>query len=348
MHLKEKINPLYHSFLKSLVELEIPDEQIATCKSCPICGSELSPYLNLKCCDYYPYLPNYLVGAILSAKSDSLTTGRVRLKEEMDKRIGVTPYGIFPSITYMKRAKEVESFDFWQRPREMLEAQICPYYMEGFCTIWDFRESMCITHFCSSVGGDKGVLFWLKLRELLLMIEITLSQYALLKLGWPVSKIMTKTLTSRDFNLEDGNGKLNEQNYKDLWGEWVNNKEELYIRCTEIIKNLDEPEFKKLTGVKGEILGAAVRETREEFINNAIPDRMILRPDVKTESIGEGKVRLSIGSSSVEVPAVILPLINGFKGKHSTVEIFHKGFKVLYNMGTVVDELRKKGILVKA
>ena len=50
----------------------------------------------------------------------------------------------------------------------------------------------------------------------------------------------------------------------------------------------------------------------------------------------------------VEIPALIYPLIKAFNGERSTVEVFHLGFNILFNLTSTVDKLRQNNILITA
>ena len=180
------------------------------------------------------------------------------------------------------------------------------------------------------------------------MAETTLAQYAMLQLGWPPAKIKTEVVSTADFNLEDEQGNINEENYKKLWGDWVGREEEFYIKCYETVSKVDAETFKRITGIKREILEAAILDTHKEFLKNVLPEKLLLHPKVISENGEEGYTNLKLGEVSAKIQTVIFPIIRGFNGKRTTVEVFHLGYNVLYNMSEVVDELREKGILIKA
>lgn len=348
MFLKDKIIPVYQSIFEPLLMTELPDEVIATCDSCTQCRSVESPYINTKCCSYHPHLANYLVGGILQDSTESMETGRAKVQEQLKNRFGVTPYGIIPPYPFFLRIKEFKSHEFWSRPKELNEAQLCPYYSIGYCSIWPYRENLCSTYFCSSIGGKYGKKFWDMFNQYIKMTETTLSQYALFQMDWPPDKIKTEPVTTIDFNFEDENGNLNEEHYRKLWGEWVDREEDFFINCYEKVKDLDIKTFYKLTGLKREILEAALNKLRPKFFENVLPEYMQFNRSVILEDMGNGKIKLILGNVSTIVPAVIMPLVRSFNNKRSTLEAFQLGYDVLYNLSELVDDLREKGMLVKA
>jgi hypothetical protein len=347
MDLHEKIPSIYHSLFPELLDIAVPDEQIATCETCNLCRSTKSPYINTKCCAYHPHLANFLIGGVLSDGIESLAVGKERIQRQILARIGVTPYGIIPPVSYSVRQKEADSQEFWSRPHELMEAQRCPYYDRGHCTIWKYRENLCVTYFCSSIGGTAGKKFWKKVNKYLKMAETSLAQYAMLQLGWPAANIKTDAVTNADFNLEDEQGNVNEASYAALWGEWNGREEEFYKSCFEIIKTMNAVTFKKISGLSREILETAIRETRKDFHLNILPDILLLNPDIVYEKVNEENIRLIFGNSSAEIGSLVLPLIRGFNGKRKTVDVFALGYNILLNISELVEELRVKGMLIK-
>lgn len=348
MILKSKIPTLYHSLFPELLDIEFPAEVIATCESCTLCSSVQSPYVTTKCCAYHPHLANYLLGAILTDEDKSLELGKERVRAQITARIGVTPYGIIPSVPYSNLEKIKESQEFWKRPHDLIESLRCPYYNSGHCTIWKYRENLCVTHFCSSVGGSEGKVFWKKVNKYLKMAETTLSQYAMVQLGWPSSKIKTEKVTTADFNIEDEQGIVNDQNYIKLWGEWVGREEEFYKKCYETVRKMDALSFKKITGLNREILDLAIRDTQKNFTLNILPEYLKLHPDIVFNGTKEGYTRVTLGENSAEIPFMMGSIIRGFNGNRKTTEVFRLGYHVLINLSELVDELRTKGILVQA
>ena len=346
MILQDKIPSIYHSIFPELLSIEFPEEEIATCNTCNLCRSIKSPYINTKCCTYHPHFANFLIGGVLTDDIENLALGRAIITGQIKARAGVTPYGIIPSVPYSIRQKEAEIQEFWSRPHELTESQLCPYYDNGNCTVWKYRENLCITFFCSSIGGNAGQTFWNKLNKYLKMAETSLAQYAMLELGWLPSKIKTEAVSTADFNLEDENGNVNEEKYANLWGEWIGREEDFYTKCFKIVKNIDNNTFKRITGVSREILEAAILDTQQSFMRNILPDYLILNPDIVTENTKENYTHLVLGKVSAEVPTVILPFIRGFNGKRKTADIFHVGYNVLFNMTELVNELREKHMLI--
>lgn len=345
--LKDKIPSIYHSLTPDINFIDYPDEKISTCSKCKLCLSTESPYVNIKCCTYHPRLPNFSIGGILFDEEENGYIGQGIVNNIISSKIGLTPYGVFPSKKYLKLESDIGKIDFWSRPREHAQELACPFFVKGICSIWRFRDNLCATHFCSSVGGKAGKNFWKALRNYLRMTEAELVQYALFKLKYPFSNINTDLLKYLKFEIEDDDGNLLLNNYKELWGTWYGKEVEFYSKCYEVISNINYKTFRRITGTKRQILKSAILETQKEFLNNIIPEFLTLNSEVNIETTDKGNALLTYNNLKTEIPASLLPLVKGFNGKRSTLEMFELGYKILYNLSDLVDELLAKGILIE-
>ena len=160
--LYNKLPSLYHTLLPGLAQLEVPAETFATCDNCVLCQKDGSPYLGTKCCTYYPELPNYLVGGILQDERPEMQEGKRRLRSILASRLGVTPYGLIHPFQYALLDKTIRDSrkNQYDWTAEEVATLRCPFYNQGWCTVWDYREHCCSTHFCTSVGGTKRRTSW--------------------------------------------------------------------------------------------------------------------------------------------------------------------------------------------
>jgi Fe-S-cluster containining protein len=294
-------------------------------------------------------LANYLLGGILADQSGAMAIGQQRIHAQIEARVGVTPYGVIPSLAYKRNEEtyQAQKKDFFKGARELYDAMLCPYYDAGNCSIWKFRENLCVTHFCSSVGGSKGHFFWHKLNDYLTLVEQSLSKYTLLQLGWPPEAIDTKATQSKNLNTEDEQGLVSDKAYQKMWRDWVGREAELFLTSYEIIQGLDRSQFVAMLGQDAQILEAAIQTSALSFQDAIIPEQLLLHPEVQMEpSSKPGYQILRKGTQEAEVPQVILPLIKAFNGQRNTVEVFDLAYRILYSLGNLVEELREKGILV--
>ena len=136
MKIQDQIAPLYKGILSSKVLKMNLTETKATCHDClraKKCSS-LKEYFraDLKCCTYQPFLPNYIVGAILSdpeiaAVTKHLITDRIQADQF------VLPIGLFPSFSFQVEFINRDLHQFGQR-----EDWLCPFFNkeENQCNIW--------------------------------------------------------------------------------------------------------------------------------------------------------------------------------------------------------------------
>lgn len=346
--LRDKMPSVYHRFFEPILDVEFPEERIATCENCTRCRSAQSPFINTKCCDYHPHLANYLVGGLLSDDSAIFGVGQARVREKIAEKKGVTPYGIIPPVAYVKERKALYSIEesFHKVARAGAESLLCPYYDNGHCSVWKYRENLCVTFFCSSSGGQKGWNFWDKVNEYIRLAERELSKYVMLQLGWPSEAIITNYIKPSYIGLENEQGEVDEKKYKKLWRDWAGREEEFYTRAFEIVKSLDAAGFRQITGQDRTILEEAIRQTQTGFIQATLPERLSLHPDVQIEQQSPEKTLLTLNEEQIEIPSMTVPLIRAFNGQRTVKEVFDMGYKIMFNISGLVQELRDKNMLI--
>jgi hypothetical protein len=91
--LKHQLPAFYSSLLPNqILELDIQEKK-ATCDSC-IMVPKYHP--DLKCCTFQPFLPNYLVGAILKSN----LSGKKVIQKMISKKRDCLPIGIVAPLDY--------------------------------------------------------------------------------------------------------------------------------------------------------------------------------------------------------------------------------------------------------
>lgn len=343
MILKQKLPEVYHRILSDLLQIEIPDEKIATCDSCILCQSTKSPYLDVKCCNYFPNMPNYLLGGILSDQDESLAFGQDKIRELIVSKVGTIPLGILPGKQFSKQQDEILKKEIPFHSKEDLEAQKCPYLDEGKCSVWKYRENLCVTFFCSSSGGKNGSLFWSKLNELLKIVEFDLAKhFSENELNYSVSQ---KEFSTKLLTFENDESDVNDEKFNSIWTDF--DKEKVYKNAFKQISNLNQVDFEKLIRSEFFNLKKEVFLLSQQFKDNEYPVFLVLNPEIIFEtSKKSGKVKLVLNKKKSEVDLAILPFLKLFNGKNSTNEVFQKAFKILFSLNAVVDELIKKKMLI--
>ena len=100
-----------------------------------------------------------MVGALLSDLTPELAEGKRRVRARIAEQHGVTPHGVDGAPAYWQRYLATK--DAFGRTQDLL----CPYYSEGMCTVWHYREAVCATYYCKHDQGDDGHRFWMAVRE---------------------------------------------------------------------------------------------------------------------------------------------------------------------------------------
>ncbi|HVK60576.1 MAG TPA: hypothetical protein VM432_03450 [Bdellovibrionales bacterium] len=230
---------------------EAPKEPLATCSNCAMvgCRSEKSrdpgPFSpDLKCCTYFPYLPNFSIAELLAKKS---STALSLLKSAPQDGV-LVPLGLFPIGD--RRFRQAESDDFGRDPR-----LACPFLSEGSCQIWEQRPTVCASYHCFSVQAEKGLEYWWTNEQLGNQLEWVLAHEILWRIGF----------TDDDTNAmieaaQDGEG------IEETWGEWRNRKAELFAKMREVALTITPDEIADLAGQEGAEMKERLFELRRSFL----------------------------------------------------------------------------------
>ncbi len=318
---------LYRDLLPDFFRAQIPNEEKATCSSCAMCPSSASGAVeavdgvsrlfrpDTKCCTYYPKLPNYLVGALLSDTRDELGEGRRRVGEKIASHVGVTPQWLRPSARYNLLYRN--SRQFFGRALSMR----CPYFEEqqGGCTIWPYREAVCSTFFCKYVAGADGRKLWMTFKTYLALAEIQLSRYAVLQL------LPEYILTGRDKpdlaetpTLEDLDDKpLPEKEYAALWRQWAGREDDFYRACFDTIRALSPEQVEKIMGLDGVIELKVLEKSLRDAVAPQLPKVLKLNPEATVKWLADGSVALGAYSEydAVALPGLAYALLVEFTGR---------------------------------
>ncbi len=156
----DQLAPLYQGILNPKILKINLNETKATCHDClrsKKCSS-LKEYFraDLKCCTYQPFLPNFIVGAILSDPEISEPTKKL-ITDRIESDQFVLPIGLFPSFSFQVEFTNRDLHQFGQT-----ESWLCPFFnkVENQCNIWRYRGSVCTSYYCESNHGAKGKKFW--------------------------------------------------------------------------------------------------------------------------------------------------------------------------------------------
>ena len=245
--LRDKLAPIYRPLLSELFDRAEVNEPRATCDDCAMCDKGAGPdalkldYFrpDTKCCTYYPSLPNYLVGAILSDPDPALDDGKRRIRERIALRTGVTPAWIAAPRLYT--AISMAASGAFGRSKKMT----CPYLTDDArCSIWRHREAVCSTFFCKYNRGRRGYEFWSAMKMYLGNVEVELGQWAMKGIDSSLEDVRERKLR---LTVEDIEGlPPREETYAAIWKDWLGREEELYIACYERVNAMTRDEFARV------------------------------------------------------------------------------------------------------
>ncbi|RKG84136.1 hypothetical protein [Corallococcus terminator] len=306
---------LYRELFPSFFQKEAPTETKATCEKCAMSRTSAQSTVDsvdgvehlfrpdTKCCTYYPRLPNYLIGALLSDDSKEMAEGRRRIEQKIDSRIGVSPQWVKAPAKFNHLYKNAHQF--FGRSSNMR----CPYYAleSGGCTIWAYRESVCSTFFCKYVAGADGRRFWMSLKTYLTLAEYQLSRHALLQLmpeflmdGRDKAEIATVPLTVEDLDDAPPLPKV----YAALWKGYVGMEHDFYRACYDAVRAVPADGLERMLGLDGTIELKVLERLHTQATAPTLPRVLRFNPDATVKWLSDGSVAL--GSYS-EFDAVALP-----------------------------------------
>lgn len=256
--LKHQLPPIYQHLLPSDILQQNVLETKATCSSCYQAKPDRRikhPYKDtLKCCTYYPFMPNYLIGSILHDSSGTWTSSQEYLMQMIQKRQFTIPMGFMATGEYQQKFSTRSEFDFGQR-----EDLLCPYYdkNKNQCTVWKFRGSVCLSFFCVSDFKKPGMKYWEILKEYLGYIEMALAEEVISQLGYSPKEVIDQVELLEIYEFEEEwklKTTLNEKLYKKFWSDNFEKEKEFYLKSYELVMGLKKKDLQEILGERGHFL----------------------------------------------------------------------------------------------
>lgn len=232
-------------------------ETKATCHNCLRSRDQRFAYTykpHLKCCTFYPFLPNFAVGGILEKE----LKGAKEIRDKIKRREFTLPLGAFPTLKYQYEFFHKKEKDFGNR-----EDLLCPYFDqdESNCGIWEFRGVVCSTFFCRSDRGEAGLKYWKNLSDYLSYVEMALAEECLVQLDFSPRDISDQLnfLNRKEWTqVQKIQQFLSATDFKFFWNGYTD-FEKFYKKCYSHVRNISKKEFKEIMGDQGEKLGLALR-----------------------------------------------------------------------------------------
>lgn len=256
MMLKYQLPRIYENILPREILTFSPEETKATCDACamsrPQNKAKVHYRADLKCCTFHPFLPNYMVGALLLEES-SVNAHRI-FRDKIARREYALPLGMVAPVNYQVEFNHREEGDFGQR-----EDWLCPYYNKETqnCNVWRNRGVVCTTFFCKSSYGKTGLSFWEKLGSYLWYVELALLEEALVMLDFSPRQVMTLLDYHNRFEgtaAELKSRVIPEKTSRELWNGYYDDQEGFYKKAYNIVANIDKKSFHEMIGEQGQSL----------------------------------------------------------------------------------------------
>lgn len=261
MKIRHQISEIYASWLPSvLLDLD-PIETKATCGTCAMAPSrhrgKTTYREDLKCCTYQPWLPNFIVGALLKDERPSSQLGRATILKKIEKRQYALPIGVLPPIPYQMEFNHREKDEFGWR-----EDWLCPYFDRGSqnCGIWRYRGSVCTSYYCKSDQKAAGKRFWKSLESYISYLEMALAEEVLVHLDFSPRQVSEQIGYLNRYEAtatELRSSSLPMAKHQKIWNLYED-PIAFYKKCDDLARSLSRQDVEELLGEAGEFLRDSV------------------------------------------------------------------------------------------
>lgn len=249
MSLKKSLPDVYQKFFRpEILNIDVIETK-ATCDNCLRSRDARFEYkykAELKCCTFFPFLPNFAVGGILHKKLN----GKSLVQHKISRQEFSLPIGLYPTLKYQYEFQNKKTKHFGTRAD-----LLCPYFdkQSENCSIWEFRGTVCTTFYCRSDYGKKGLQFWDTLSDYLSYVEMALAEECMVMLDFSPRDISDQLcyLNQKEFTLKQKKQiTLNEKEMKSYWNGYKN-PEDFYLMCYSLVQGLTRKQFQDILGSQG-------------------------------------------------------------------------------------------------
>lgn len=312
----EHLPTLYQRWIAEWLPGGIPREQNATCQDCAMCADtsvdltqDMGYYdRSLKCCTYFPDLPNFLVGRALAGENPG-AAALGAFVEGRDEGGVATLLSVAPNAKFATIYDHHSKAGFGRDP-ELL----CPYAIEkeaaagSRCGIWQQRNGVCSTYFCKHVKGQTGFQFWQTLRGLLGALEWSLAWWAVTELVDDPAAVFTA-----------GAVRAGDRNAialrPDAWRFWPGTRTSFYESCAERVEALSADEAVAIAGATARLYGIELQQRYGTLRETEPPAHLQATPfNVLKQDGARATIQALTCSEPFEAPAALVPLLAHFDG----------------------------------
>jgi hypothetical protein len=314
----EQLPVIYQNWVSAWLPAGIPRESNATCDDCAMCnpsGGSLTSDVGyydraLKCCTFFPELPNFLAGRALAGDGPGAAALRALINHEGGTRGNATLRSVEPDAKYAAVYDQQRKAGFGRDPD-----LLCPYAVDRDapagprCGIWQYRNSVCTTFFCKHVRGLTGFQFWQTLKGLLGALEWSLSWWAITQvLDRPASAYTAGTTRATEANAI--------RLRPDAWNLWPGSREAFYVACADRVEALSPEDVIQVAGMSARLHHLELLERFEALMSPRPPDRLRAAPFSILRQCGQrATIQALTCSEPMEAPVALLPVLQYFDGK---------------------------------
>lgn len=312
----QQLPKIYEPMLPAIFGKPIPVEQYADCMNCHMCKpndavKDVRTFSEkTKCCTFKPIIPNYLVGAILN-DSDNQT----KLHDYIKTGTKLAPLGYYPTKTELRDYANIIPDKFG-----MDESVMCELLVDGNCSVWQYRNSICSSYFCHYYKGIHGKAFWEAVRDFLQFIEEAISEHCALSLGIPASHL-TNATTNFFINVQDAQlDATDTNNSTNHWAAWESNKADYFAKCYSIASELTEEKIAALNPNRYAIKLAELTTAFNRMTEPTLPSQLMLNPKCKIIPFDDQQSFFMI-SRLVKLPSIVAQIAPLFDGQSPTEKV---------------------------
>lgn len=303
--------PLYDRWMRELLAGPIATEQRASCDDCAMLpGKGETPSFDprMKCCTFYPELPNYTVGALIQ---DPTAYGQVELQKRFQHAVGLTPLGLARPQVYGVLMQKSMHHDAFGRAISLK----CPFQDEQLrCGVWAYREPTCFFYHCKFDRGVKGALLWQALRTLFTAIEKQLALWCVVELdpGDPALEALEKPSTFGQHALD---GTVDKAPLKTMWGTWLGREAEFYVECWSRVSALSWADVLAICGPETRMHARRVAAAYANHESTALPDALRLNAYQATTAGKKMRLRTFSTTDSIDLAPDLVAALAEFDGR---------------------------------
>ena len=347
----EQLPDLYQRWVEELLPDGIPRERNATCLECAMCSPqgldfdrEMGYYdVTLKCCTFFPDLPNFLVGRAIVGDNPGVAALRAFI-DSSDGRGVATMRAVKPNAKIATIYDHHNKTGFGRDPD-----LLCPYAIDKdgpsgpFCGIWQQRNSVCATFFCKHEKGRTGSRFWQTLRGLLAQLEWSLS-------WWAITQLINDPVRVYTAGANQSGGANGISLRAGAWDYWEGTRIAFYESCAALVEGLSAEEALGIAGTDARLYHQELLQRFQALRSGDIPEHLRAAPFNISRSDSQRTTLQALTSSQpVEVPTLLVSLIRQFDGRSTgaTLEAIRAESRVRLD-AKLVRRLYDFGILEKA